>query len=405
MFSAVLTGFNIGFFNFLNVRMDWETEGLKKMILGIVGSIFVTVVGILLCRIVSYIFILNHGDLQDFFQDEKVTNYIFGILFSTIVSLFFHAFAFYKALQESKVQEQKIIAGTASAKYDALKNQLDPHFLFNSLNVLTSLIGENPEMAEKFTTSLSKVYRYVLEQKNKNLILLTDELHFAKTYVSLLQMRFENSIFLEVPAAISAKNAKIIPLSLQILLENTVKHNVVSAERPLYIRIYEKENYLIVENNLQLKEVLDTSSGIGLLNIKERYQQLTNREFEVQKTKLKFMAKLPILTKQLTVTVPLEASSDVEKNRQYIRYRSAKERVEEIKAFYINLTAYSVVTISLAIFNFITNPNFLWFIFGATGWGIGIIIHWSITFSNVLPLGKSWKEKRINKLMQQSTNN
>ncbi len=117
-----------------------------------------------------------------------------SLIIAIIVSLYFHAIWYYKYRQENKVKEQKIIAGTASAKFDALKNQLDPHFLFNSLNVLTSLIEEDPYQAQKFTTSLSKVYRYVLEQKNKDLVSVDEELQFAKTYVKLLKMRFEDSI-------------------------------------------------------------------------------------------------------------------------------------------------------------------------------------------------------------------
>ena len=162
-----------------------------------------------------------------------------------------HAFYFYKAFQENRVKEQKIIAGTASAKFDALKNQLDPHFLFNSLNVLTSLIEEDPSQAQKFTTSLSKVYRYVLEQKNKDLVSVDEELQFARTYVRLLKMRFEDSIVFDIIEACSNPEAKIVPLSLQLLLENAVKHNVVTSERPLHIRVFENGSQLVVSNNLQ----------------------------------------------------------------------------------------------------------------------------------------------------------
>src|SRR5690606_32949107 len=122
--------------------------------------------------------------------------------------------------QENRVIEQKIIAGTASAKFDALKNQLDPHFLFNSLNVLTSLIEENPEAATRFTTSLSKVYRYVLEQKSKELVTLEEELKFAELYMSLLAVRFEDSIVFTTPSKLENPQAKVVPLSLQLLLEN-----------------------------------------------------------------------------------------------------------------------------------------------------------------------------------------
>src|SRR5690606_17573701 len=121
-----------------------------------------------------------------------------------------------KAYQEQKVREQKIIAGNASAKFESLKNQIDPHFLFNSLNVLSSLIEENPAQAQKFTTALSKVYRYVLEQKDKELVPVSEELSFAKTYMSLLRMRFENSVIFHLPDAIPDPDAKVVPLALQL---------------------------------------------------------------------------------------------------------------------------------------------------------------------------------------------
>ena len=159
------------------------------------------------------------------------------VLIALVVSSVFLVIYYYRHTQESKVKEQKIIAGTASAKFDALKNQLDPHFLFNSLNVLTSLIEENPEAATRFTTSLSKVYRYVLEQKNKDLVTLEEELKFANLYMLLIKMRFEDSIVFSVPQELSNPEAKVVPLSLQLLLENAVKHNMVTPEKKLHISI------------------------------------------------------------------------------------------------------------------------------------------------------------------------
>src|SRR5690606_1094094 len=155
-----------------------------------------------------------------FIAGENFQMYFIALMFTLVISLFFHAFYFYKELQENKVKEQKVIAGTASAKFESLKNQIDPHFLFNSLNVLTSLIEENPDNAQRFTTSLSKVYRYVLEQKDKELVSVEEELAFAKTYMELLTMRFENSLFYDVPQNLENPEAKVVPLSLQLLLEN-----------------------------------------------------------------------------------------------------------------------------------------------------------------------------------------
>src|SRR5690606_17315042 len=150
------------------------------------------------------------------------------------------------------------------------------HFLFNSLNVLTSLIEENPQKAQKFTTSLSKVYRYVLEQKNKELVSVDEELQFAKTYMSLIKMRFEDSIVFTMPECAANPESKVVPLSLQLLLENAVKHNMVTPNKPLHINIYETQDRLVVKNNLQPKQIVKKSSGVGLSNIKQRYNLLTN---------------------------------------------------------------------------------------------------------------------------------
>ncbi|MDP5045418.1 MAG: sensor histidine kinase, partial [Leeuwenhoekiella sp.] len=126
---------------------------------------------------------------------------------------------------------------------------------------------ENPQQAQKFTTSLSKVYRYVLEQKNKELISLEEELAFAKTYMTLLKMRYENSIVFTMPQHVINPDAKVVPLALQLLLENAVKHNVVSDQHKLHITIEEVGNYLIVKNNLQPKKIMSKSSGVGLIHI------------------------------------------------------------------------------------------------------------------------------------------
>ena len=181
------------------------------------GSFVISVVVIFLLRIVEDV-LIEGENFDVFLQKETLANYLVTIIITFFVTLSFHAFYFYKAYQENKVKEQKIIATTANAQFESLKNQIDPHFLFNSLNVLSSLIEENPENAQKFTTSLSKIYRYVLEQKDKELVAVEEELAFAKIYMQLLAMRFENSISYELPENTNS-DAKVVPLSLQLLLE------------------------------------------------------------------------------------------------------------------------------------------------------------------------------------------
>ena len=217
-----------------------------------------------------------------FIEGERPQFYYITFIISVIITLIFYSVYYYRHKQEKRVKEQKFIARTASAKFDALKNQLDPHFLFNSLNVLTSLIEENPEAATKFTTALSKVYRYVLEQKNKELVTVEEELKFANLYMSLIKMRFEDSIVFTVPDSVSNPEAKVVPLSLQLLLENAVKHNQVTPSKKLHISIEEIDGNLVVTNNVQPKQVVRESSGVGLKNIRQRYEFFTNRPVTIK---------------------------------------------------------------------------------------------------------------------------
>ena len=290
--------------------------------------------------------------------------------------------------QESKVKEQKIIAGTASAKFETLKNQIDPHFLFNSLNVLSSLIEENPENAQRFTTSLSKVYRYVLEQKDKDLVSIEEELAFAKTYMNLLQMRFENSLTYEVIIDTIQPEAKVVPLSLQLLLENAVKHNIISEQKPLHIKIYIDNDVLVIQNNYQKKSVLQDGQGVGIQNIISRYDIITDRKVTIEQNENTYTVKLPILTKQITI---MENSIYDEENAYY----KAKKRVEELKGFYGNFTTYCIVIPSLVLINYFTYWDHKWFIYPMLGWGLGVLFHGVSVFG----YGKSWEERKIQEII------
>ncbi|WP_298481170.1 2TM domain-containing protein [uncultured Maribacter sp.] len=365
---------------------------IKRFLIAISGNILLSLVAIFISELILSVGIYN-VPFSDFLHDQNFKGYKYSMLIAIVISLVFYAIWYYKYRQENKVKEQKIIAGTASAKFDALKNQLDPHFLFNSLNVLTSLIEEDPYQAQKFTTSLSKVYRYVLEQKNKDLVSVDEELNFAKTYIKLLKMRFEDSIILDIPDSCSDPEAKIVPLSLQLLLENAVKHNVVTADKPLSIRVFEEEGNLCVSNNIQEKRVVKKSSGVGLVNIQERYGILTDRRVVIDKAASVFSVQLPMLTKKVTV---------MEEQESYIedkRYQKAKERVEAIKGFYGNLIAYCIIIPMLAILNYNTT-SFPWIIFPTLGWGFGVVVHGMEAFGYNPLWGKNWEERKLREYME-----
>ncbi len=393
-YSFVLTSVNVLFFYFMNNRINWSGRGAIRVVLGVVGSIIITLSAFFFCRAIHVIVFTEKYDFKTFIANENVSFYFLPLLFTLIAALSFHMVYFYKALQERRVAEQKIIAGTASAKFDALKNQLDPHFLFNSLNVLTSLIEENPKAAQKFTTSLSKIYRYVLEQKNKDVVDLSEEIKFAKTFVDLLKMRFEDGINCDVPLDLKLAEAKIVPLSLQLLLENAVKHNRVSPHQPLNIQIFEDKNELVVRNNLQEKQILGKGSRVGLHNIQQRYKLLTHRKVQIIKTEEYFEVRLPLLTKQIAI---MNRELNTERDMSYL---NAKEKVKELKGFYGNVTSYLIVIPILGVFNLLSTSNFPWVIFPAIGWGIGILFHAMEVFGYNPLLGKNWEERKIKEFMK-----
>jgi len=401
-FVSCLYSFGLGFGNgYINVLLDEKWDWLEQTNLRVYYGILVTVLYTVpvVLGINYFIFVvLQNVTLEVFFGERMIWVHLFYIILSLGVSTFMQARSFmvkWKQASKFEVTQQKIIAGTASAKFESLKNQIDPHFLFNSLNVLSSLIEENPDNAQRFTTSLSKIYRYVLEQKDKELVSVEDELSFAKTYMNLLKMRFENSLFYELPATDINPDAKVVPLSLQLLLENTVKHNVVSEQKPLHIRIFIDGDYLAIQNDFQKKEVLQDRQGVGLQNIVNRYGIVTNRKVLIEQNEENFTVKIPILTKQITVMETNAEYSD--ENKAYFR---AKKRVEELKGFYANVISYCCVIPCLIFVNLTYSPGFQWFWFSALGWGFGVTMH----AFKVFGYSSGWEERKIREILEKEKN-
>jgi len=396
LYSIVLGFTNKLFFDFLETRPWKKGDSVKRIVIGIVGSTVLTLIMLFVIRaVISMLY--NGRTFNEFLEYESIKSYQFGLWITLTIVIIFHFIYFYNRYQKNKLKEQKVIAGTASAKFDALKNQLDPHFLFNSLNVLTSLIDENPESAQKFTTSLSKVYRYVLEQKNKDLVTVDEELDFARTYMTLLKMRFEDSIVFDIPKCASNPESKVVPLSLQLLLENAVKHNMVTTSKPLHIKIYE-DNYghLVVENNLQPKQIVKKGSGVGLENIKQRYQLLTNKKVNINQQAGRFAVALPILTKQISIMKTSETTNQFDDS--YVR---ARNHVDELKKFYSSLISYFCFIPFFIFINYWTSWDFKWFWFPIIGWGIGLIIHALKVFVNDGPFGRNWEKRKIEQFMKE----
>ena len=389
MYSLII-GLGNGFVNdFLTRRFSWVEQTKTRVILGIIATFLVNVILVLLCNYVTYILILKKNANDFFTGNMGISNWI-TINIALLVSAILHAKSFMEEWKKStrkEVVEQKIIAKSANAQFESLKNQLDPHFLFNSLNVLSSLIDENPNLAQRFTSSMSKIYRYVLEQKDKELVTVEEELDFAKTYCELLKTRFEDSVNFEVE--VKDKKGFVVPLSLQLLLENCIKHNFATSAKPLIIKIYSENGNLIVENNLQAREQVKEREGIGLSNIVQRYSLITNRNVFIEKSEDYFKVKLPILTQKIS-------AMNTNNSNEQIAYQKAAKRVEELKGFYGNLISYCIFIPFLFLINWKTSPNYYWAFWPMFGWGIGVIAHGIQVFG----IGRDWEEKHIKKFMQ-----
>lgn len=198
-------------------------------------------------------------------------------------------------LTEANTQLIRLQKENLQSQFEVLRQQVNPHFLFNSLNVLTSLIKLEPDLAEQFTEHLSKVYRYVLENKDNDLVSLQTELDFLDAYIFLLNIRFMDKIVVKVDVSEQKRECQILPLALQLLIENAIKHNAMSKRNPLKIDIFiDNENVLHVENNLQERESHMVSTGVGLRNIAHRYHLLEMPEPEFIKTETKFIARVPL---------------------------------------------------------------------------------------------------------------
>lgn len=198
-------------------------------------------------------------------------------------------------LTEANMQLIRLQKENLQSQFEVLRQQVNPHFLFNSLNVLTSLIKLEPDLAEQFTEHLSKVYRYVLENKDNDLVSLQTELDFLDAYIFLLNIRFLDKIVVVVDIGENKRDYQILPLALQLLIENAIKHNAMSKRNPLKIDIFiDDDNVLHVENNLQERESHMVSTGVGLRNIAHRYHLLEMPEPEFIKTETKFIARVPL---------------------------------------------------------------------------------------------------------------
>ena len=218
------------------------------------------------------------------------------ILLTTMIMAIYEAVYFFILLKKSIREEEQSKQAIIQAELDALRNQAQPHFFFNTLNTLRDIIDQSPkEDAKQFVDKLSDMYRFLLEAGNTNLIALRDELKFAKAYIHIQSERFGENLKLNWNIPDEHLNTMIVPMSLQLLLENAIKHNVISRARPLEINIHIRGDYMIVDNIIQKKSTQLPSTKLGLKNIEKRYALISDRSVDIVNNGHQFSVSLPLL--------------------------------------------------------------------------------------------------------------
>lgn len=234
----------------------------------------------------------------DYPSEEIRSNTKLALGFAFRVNLFLHAINgivyFMNRLKDAQVETERLKKQNLEAQFEALRNQINPHFLFNSFNVLSQLVHKDADSSVVFIEQLSKVYRYLIYHQEKNLVELKTELKFIQSYLFLLKIRFQENLNIEM-SVLEAEGFYVIPASIQLLIENAIKHNIVSKNQPLNIRIEIVNDRLMVQNNLQKKAIKEPSTGLGLNNIRSRYKLLIEDEVTIHEDNLYFTVEIPLI--------------------------------------------------------------------------------------------------------------
>lgn len=276
----------------LDRKHPWLKNPSKRVIYQLVFTVVYSTGIVAVVIVVLAVFRSDRTSSQMLFRHGvlmmKIT--LFFVILSMLIT---NAIIFFVNWKKSVVIQEQLKREQLSLQYETLKNQVNPHFLFNSLNSVTSLIKKDPDKAILFVQKLSEVLRYVLEQKDNEIVTVESELKFLESYIFLQKIRFGAN--LKVQIEVGNSNCYIIPLSLQMLIENAIKHNVVSREFPLSVTICSKDNdYLEVRNSLKKKKELKTS-GIGIENIRSQFRFFTSKPVRVEQDEAYFIVELPLI--------------------------------------------------------------------------------------------------------------
>lgn len=290
--SIIAFIFNTNLIHVLDKYFDWN----KHFSVRIIVELLITIV---FASLIISIFTLALFSIGNYQGESVLKVTINNALIISVINIIYvsllEGIMFYNHWRSESLNTEKLKKENALAMYEALKNQVNPHFLFNSLNTLSSIVRKDSDKAAKFIEEFSMIYRYILETSDKIVVSVTEELSFVKSYFSLIKNRHEDGISLEINVNLNVLDKYLPPFALQIPLENAIKHNVISKSNPLKILIYNDDSNIIVENIMNLKDKVEDSEGIGLKNLSHRYIYLSENIAVFKIVDNRFVAILPLI--------------------------------------------------------------------------------------------------------------
>jgi len=276
----------------LDQKISWRENSLKRAIIGSLAIIVYAVIAYLVVQVIMYLIV--YGKLPENQLYWILRSSYIAIVASFAISIFSAAAGFLKSWKESVQETERVNAEMLRYKYESLQNQINPHFLFNSFNVLSDLVYVDQKKAVNFIGQLSQLFRYVLESRDKELVPVAEELEFISAFAYLLQTRFEDKLTIEVDVDTNIGEL-MVPMTLQLLIENCVKHNEISASKPLNIKVYRDDSMIYVVNNRQPKTLTEGSTGKGLNNLVQQYGFFTERQISIKETQEDFVVMVPVI--------------------------------------------------------------------------------------------------------------
>ncbi len=280
------------FHNRLDKKYSWQDQLIKRAIFNSLAIVLYAVfayliVSILILRIV-------YGGYPDNPLQWALKSSSQAVFISFAVSVIIVTIEFFRRWKSSLLEAEKFKAEMLRYKYESLQNQINPHFLFNSFNVLSDLVYEDQKKAVNFIKQMSQLFRYVLDSRDRELVSLVEELDFTSSFAFLLQTRFEEKLTISIDAN-PGEGDMVVPMTMQLLIENCVKHNEISTSKPLIIKVSRNDDYIKVVNNLQFKQAGTDSKETGLSNIIQQYSYFTDKKIVIDKSEHYFSVEVPVL--------------------------------------------------------------------------------------------------------------